>query len=114
MEEPEKVRPGNGEPIGESLAAEMLKNLVRLNDNIEKSHAIQANMAESLASLVDYHETWMRAAEMMIESADEGKSKFSTKDLVLALAEAAVEVMGESGEEEDESGPEDPRVSARR
>lgn len=112
--EPEKIRPANGESVGENIAAEMLKHLVRLNDNIEKSHAMYAAIAESLATLTDYHETWMRATEILVEKSDGGKNKFSIGDFVHAVAEAAEEVMGDAEEEEDEPGPEDPLVGRHR
>lgn len=100
-----------GESAGEHLAADMLKAIVRLNENIEKSHAMYQALAEGVADLVDYHETYMRASEILIEQAEEGKMKFSLGDLVKALAEAAEEVMPD---EEDEPGPEDPRVEVER
>jgi len=100
----------NGEPPGAIIAAEMLRNIVLLNENIKKSHEIYERLADSLADLADYHETYMRAAEILIEKSDEGKNKFSGKDIVLALAEAAEEVMGE---QEDEPGEEDPLVRSR-
>ena len=109
------ARPMNGDEIpANAMAIEMLKNLVRLNDNIEKSHRIQEAILESLSSLGDYHESYMRAMEMLIEQSDEGKVKFSLADLARAMSEAAAEVMPDDGEEEDEHGPEDPRIAAER
>lgn len=107
-------RPMDGESAGQHIAAEMLKNIVRLNENIEKSHRIYEALAEGISDLVDYHESYMRAMEILIEQSDEGKSKFSLKDLAMAMSEAAAEVMPEGGEEEDEPGPEDPRVGVER
>jgi hypothetical protein len=107
-------RPSNGESVGENIAAEMLKNIVRLNDNIEKSHKIYGQLAESVAALADYHESYMRAMEILVEQSDEGKSKFTLGDLAAAMAEAAAEVMPDDGEGEDEPGPEDPRIGAER
>jgi hypothetical protein len=52
----------------------------------------------------------MRAMEILIEQAEEGKSKFTLGDLAKATAEAATEVMPEDDEEEDEPGEEDPRI----
>jgi len=104
---PDNGRPVDPEPAGQVLAAEMLKNLVILNQNIEKSQAIQAQISDALADLADYHETYMRAAEIIIEKSEGGKIKFSVADFAKALAEAAEEVMGE---EEDEPGEEDPLV----
>ena len=106
----ENGRPMDGEPPAAIIAAEMLRNLVLLNESIRKSHEIYERLADSLADLADYHETYMRAAEILIETSDEGKSKFSVKDFALALSEAAAEVMGE---EEDEPGEEDPLVRSR-
>ncbi len=114
MPEMPNGRPMDGETAGQHIAAEMLKNIVRLNENIEKSHKIYAALAESVAALVDYHESYMRAMEMLVEQADEGKSKFSLGDLAQAMSEAAAEVMPEDGEEEDEPGPEDPLVGHER
>jgi len=104
----------DGETTGQYIAAEMLKNLVRLNENIEKSHKMYAALAAAISDLGDYHESYMRAMEILIEQSEEGKSKFSLADLARAVAEAAAEVMPEDGEEEDEPGPEDPLVDARR
>lgn len=106
----ENERPTNGEAPGAIIAAEMLRNIVLLNENIRKSHEVYERLADSLADLADYHETYMRAAEIMIEKSDEGKAKWSVKDFVLALSEAAEEVMGEA---EDEPGEEDPLVRSR-
>lgn len=103
--------PNNGEAPGAIIAAEMLKNLVMLNENIQKSHQMYTQLTEQLSDLADYHETYMRAAEILIEKKEEGKSKFSISDFAEALVEAAEEVMGDGdGEEEDEPGDEDPRV----
>jgi len=104
----------DGESTGQYIAAEMLKNLVRLNENIEKSHKMYAEMSAALSDLGDYHESYMRAMEILIEQSEEGKSKFSLGDLARAMAEAAAEVMPDDGEEEDEPGPEDPRVGVER
>ncbi len=100
----------NGETPGAVIAAQMLENLILLNRNIEKSHQIYETLASSIADLCDYHETYMRAMEMLVEQAEEGKSKFTLGDLAKATAEAASEVMPEDGEEEDEPGEEDPRA----
>lgn len=100
----------NGETPGAVIAAQMLENLILLNRNIEKSHQIYEKLADALEDLSDYHETYMRAMEILIEQAEEGKSKFSLADLARATAEAAAEVMPE----EDEHGGEDPLVEAGR
>jgi glutamyl-tRNA reductase len=103
----------NAETPGAVIAAQMLENLILLNRNIEKSHQIYETLSASIADLCDYHETYMRAMEILIEQAEEGKSKFTLGDLAKATAEAAAEVMpDEDGEEEDEPGDEDPRVRA--
>lgn len=103
-------RPIDDETPGAVIAAEMLKNLVLLNRNIEKSHQMYEEVARSIADLCDYHETYMRAMEILIEQSEEGKSKFSLADLARATADAAAEVMPE---EEDEPGGEDPLVGRR-
>jgi glutamyl-tRNA reductase len=100
----------NGETPGAVIAAQMLENLILLNRNIEKSHQMYESLAASIADLCDYHETYMRAMEIMIEQSDEGKSKFTLADLARAMSEAAAEVMPEEEAEEDEPGEEDPRV----
>jgi glutamyl-tRNA reductase len=100
----------NGETPGAVIAAAMLENLILLNRNIEKSHQLYEKLADSIADLCDYHETYMRAMEILIEQAEEGKSKFTLGDLAKATAEAATEVMPEDDEEEDEPGEEDPRI----
>lgn len=102
----------NGETPGAVIAAQMLENLILLNKNIEKSHQIYETLAASMADLCDYHETYMRAMEILMEQAEEGKPKFAMGDLVKAMAEAAAEVMPDDGEEEDEPGDEDPRIRA--
>ena len=109
MPEQPNGRPLDGEQPGAIIAAEMLKNLVLLNQNIERSHKLYSDLAASLADLCDYHETYMRAMEILIEQTEEVKSKSSLGDLAKATAEAAAEVMPEEGEE-DEPGDEDPRI----
>lgn len=95
------------ESAGAAMAAEMLKNIVLLNEQLQRNHELYSRLADGVADLIDYHETYMRASEILIEKADEGKSKFSVLDFARAMVEAADEVMGE---EEDEPGDEDPRV----
>lgn len=103
--------PQNGaDPVGPALANEMLQNLIRLNANIEKSHQIYETLAASIADLCDYHETYMRASEILMEQAEEGKSKFALLDFAKAVSEAAAEVMPEEGEDDDEHGEGDARV----
>jgi len=109
MSEEQSGRPMNDESAGGHIAAEMLKNIVRLNENIEKSHKIYVALAESMSDLVDYHESYMRAMEILVEQSEEGKSKFTLGDLAKAMADAAAEVMPDD-EEEEEPGEEDPRV----
>ena len=104
--------PNGADSVGNVMAAEMLKNLIRLNENIEKSHRVYETLAASLADLCDYHETYMRATEILVDQAEEGKSKFTLGDFAKAVAEAAAEVMPEEGEEDDEPGEEDPRIRA--
>lgn len=111
MPEIPNERPVNGETPGAMIAAEMLKNLVMLNANIQKSHEMFAQLSDQLADLNDYHETYMRASEILMEKHEEGKIKFSVKDFVEAMVEAAAEVMPE--EDEDEPGEEDPLIRAR-
>jgi len=113
MPEAPNGRPIDPESTGQYLAAEMLKNIVRLNENIEKSHKMYAALAEGISDLVDYHESYMRAMEILIEQSEEGKSKFSLGDLARAMAEAAAEVMPDD-DAVDEPGEEDPRVGAER
>lgn len=105
-------RQNGEESAGQHIAAEMLKNIVLLNENIAKSHAIQASLAESSAALTDYHETYMRAVEILLEQTDEGKTKFTVRQILEAISEAAAEVMPEE-EEEEEPGSEDPLVRSR-
>ena len=118
MPEEPNGRPMNDESAGQHIAAEMLKNIVRLNENIEKSHKLYAALAEGISDLADYHETYMRAMEILIEKSEEGKSKFTLADLARATAEAAEEVMpddeGEEGPPGEEFGEEDPRVRIER
>lgn len=109
-ETPNNGRPLDGEAPGAVIAAEMLKNLVLLNENIRRSHEMYEQLVDQLADLNDYHETYMRAVEILIEKSDEGKNKFSMKDIVEAMAEAAEEIMPS----EDEPGEEDPLVEAER
>lgn len=109
-ETPNNGRPLDGEAPGAVIAAEMLKNIVLLNENIRRSHEMYEQLSDQLADLNDYHETYMRAVEILIEKSEEGKNKFSMKDLVEAMAEAAEEIMPG----EDEPGEEDPLVDARR
>jgi len=114
MEGQQNGRPAEDDTPGAVIAAEMLKNLVLLNQNIERSHKIYSELAASIADLCDYHETYMRAMEILIEQAEEGKSKFSLGDLAKATAEAAAEVMPEEDDGEDEPGEEDPRIRVMR
>ena len=110
MPEQPNGRSMDGEPPAAIIAAEMLKNIVMLNENIRKSHEMYGQLSDQLADLNDYHETYMRAVEILLEKSDEGKIKFSLKDLVEAMSEAAEEVMPS----EDEPGDEDPLLEARR
>jgi len=110
MTEQVNGRPMDGEPPAAIIAAEMLKNLVLLNEAIRKSHDMYEQLSDQIADLNDYHETYMRAVEILIEKSDEGKIKFSMKDVVEAMAEAAEEVMPS----EDEPGEEDPLIRAGR
>lgn len=110
MPEMPNGRAEEGATPGALIATEMLKNLILLNERIEKSHQMYEQLAASIADLCDYHETYMRAMEILVEQADEGKMKFSMGDLVKAIAEAAEEVMPS----EDEPGEEDPLVDAGR
>jgi hypothetical protein len=103
-------RPADPDQPGAVIAAEMLRNLILLNENIRKSHEMYESLAASISDLCDYHETYMRAVEILIEKSEEGKNKFSMKDFVEAVAEAAEEVMPS----EDEPGEEDPLVDIRR
>ena len=103
-------RPIDGDAPGAVIAAEMLKNLVLLNENIRKSHEMYEQLSDQIADLNDYHETYMRAAEILMEKSDEGKIKFSVKDFVEAMTEAAEEIMPS----DDEPGGEDPRIEATR
>jgi hypothetical protein len=110
MSENPNGRPMDGEAPGAIIAAEMLKNLVMLNENIRRSHEVYEQLLSALADLSDYHETYMRASEIVIEKAEEGKTKFSVLDFARAMVEAAEEVMPS----EDEPGEEDPLVESRR
>lgn len=110
-EEPKNGRPIDGEIPANAIATEMLRNIVLLNEGIRESHKLQAQILESLQDLADYHETYMRASEMLVEQVDEGKNKISLADFVKALSDAADEVLGS---EEDEPGNEDPLVESRR
>jgi hypothetical protein len=102
--------PNGAESAGAAMAAEMLRNLVILNESMKRGQELQQQIADSLEDLVGYHETYMRAIEILTEQSDEGKNKFSLSDVVKAMAEAADEILGEP---EDEPGSEDPLVPQR-
>jgi hypothetical protein len=107
--DPQGDRPSNGEAPGAIIAAEMLKNLVLLNENIRRSHELYERLEQKIDDLAGYHETYMCAIDILMEKAEEGKNKFSLSDVINAMAEASAEVLGEP---EDEPGDEDPRVGA--
>jgi predicted patatin/cPLA2 family phospholipase len=101
--------PSNGESPGAIIAAEMLRNLVLLNESIQKSHQLYERLEQKLDDLAGYHETYMCAIDILMEKSEEGKNKFSLSDVIHAMAEASAEVLGEP---EDEPGDEDPRVTS--
>jgi hypothetical protein len=105
----------NGKPIdpestGPLLAAEMLKNLVILNDQLKDGHALHVELKDSVDQLIGHFEVFGRAMEIICEQKEEGKSKFNLSDFAEAYLEAADEIMPA----EDEPGDEDPLVESRR
>lgn len=105
MVEPERIP---NDP-GARLAADMVENLRALNDRIEQSISVQAELRESVDQLVGHCEVFSRTMEILVEQADEGKNKWSLKDFAVAYLEAADEIMP-AEDDEDEPGDEDPRV----
>lgn len=89
------------------LAAQMVENMAQLNENIVRLGEALESVAEKLDEISGYHETFVRAMEMILDKADGGKSKWSVPDIAKAMVEAAEEVMPA---EEDEPGDEDPLV----
>lgn len=91
------------------LAAQMVENMARLNENIvQMGEALEA-VTEKLDEICGYHETFVRAMEIILDKVDDGKSKWSLPDLAKAMVQAAEEVMPA----EDEPGDEDPLVPTR-
>lgn len=105
MEQPPNGRTPE-EPTGQLLAAEMLKNLVILNESLKDGQALHSEMKESVDTLIGHFEIFSRTMEIICEKKDEGKVKFSLSDFAEFYLEAADEIM----ESEDEPGEEDPRV----
>ncbi len=91
------------------LAAQMVENMAILNDNITRLGEVLGAVVEKLDDICGYHETFIRAMELLLDQADDGKSKWSLRDLAKAMADAADEVMPA----DDEPGDEDPLVPNR-
>lgn len=107
MVEPVNGRPDDAER-GTQLAAELVRQLVIMNQNMEQNREIFLEVRDTLDELAGRHEIFSRAMELLLDQSDEGKLKWSLKDLAAAMVEAADEVMPA----EDEPGDEDPRVEA--
>lgn len=101
----------DGASMGNLLAVDLLKQIVRLNENMERNQELLAGIAESLEGLAGYHEVYQRACEIVVERVEEGsKSKWTMADFADCVVEAADEIMPA----DDEPGDEDPLVENRR
>lgn len=103
----------NGRPVdpvdrGTQLAAELVRQLAILNENMEANREIFLEIRDTLGGLNDHHEVFIRAMELLLDQVDEGKLKWSLRDLASAMVAAADEIIPA----EDEPGDEDPRVGA--
>jgi len=107
MSEPPNGRVPDGD-VGGQLATEMVKQLVLLNQNMERQNILNAELQETLDELSGYHEVYGRTMEILHEQ--RGKPKLGLSDLAQAYIEAADEIMPA----EDEPGEEDPAVEAGR
>jgi hypothetical protein len=108
MAEPENGRPQSDTDRGTQLAAELVRQLAILNENMEANREIFLEIRDGLDELAGHHEVVSRAMELLLDQADEGKLKWSLRDLASAMVAAADEIMPA----EDEPGDEDPRVRA--
>lgn len=106
MENQNKEGADNGSNVGQNIAAEMLKNLVILNENMKTGQEMQEKLLEKLDELVGYHEVYGLMMEILQEK--RGK-KLGISDLAEAYMEAADEIMPA----DDEPGEEDPLVRSR-
>lgn len=100
------------ESVGQHMAAEMLKNMVLLNERLGNGQEISSELVEKVDTLIGHFEVFGRSMEIICEKASDGKSKWSLKDFAEAYLEAADEIMPED-DGEDEHGPEDPLVRSR-
>ena len=91
------------------LAAQMVENMARLNENVTQMGEALVAVTEKLDEICGYHETFIRAMEIILDKSDDGKSKWGLRDLAAALSEAADEVMPA----DEEPGDEDPLVPSR-
>ena len=106
----------NGKPIdpdtaGPQLAAEMVRNLALLNEQMKDGQALHVELKDSVDQLIGHCEVFGRAMEIICDQKEEGKSKFSLSDFAEAYLDAADEIMPA---DDDEPGPEDPLVESRR
>ena len=104
-------KPQEHESVGQVMAADMLKNLVILNEQLQVGHELHGELKDSVDQLIGHFEVFGRAMELICEAKEEGKMKFTLGDFADAYLAAADEIMPE---DEDEPGPEDPLVDARR
>src|ERR1700675_2113624 len=81
------------ETAGPLLAAEMLRNLVILNEGLKDGQALHAELKESVDQLIGHFEVFGRAMELICDAKEEGKSKFTLGDFADAYLEAADEIM---------------------
>ena len=104
-------RPPDGASVGNMLAVDLVKQIVILNESMERNRELFEGIAESLAELAGYHEVFQRACELVVERVEDGsKSKWTIADFADCVVEAADEIMPP----DDEPGDEDPLIEKRR
>jgi hypothetical protein len=103
-------KPQEHESVGNVMAADMLRNLVVLNERLKDGQALHVELKDSVDQLIGHFEVFGRAMELICDQKEEGKVKFSLGDFADAYLEAADEIMPA----DDESGPEDPLVDVSR
>jgi hypothetical protein len=103
-------KPQEHESVGNVMAADMLRNLVILNEQLQAGHHLHSELTEKVDQLIGHFEVFGRTMEIICEQKEEGKSKFSLGDFADAYLEAADEIMPA----DDERGPEDPLVDVSR
>ena len=104
-------KPQDGASVGNLLAVDLLKQIVLLNENMERNRELLEGIAESLEGLAGYHEVFQRACELVVERVEDGsKSKWTVADFADCVVEAADEIMPA----DEEPGDEDPLIEKRR